>query len=578
MQRDLPIVMRLVSILLVLLLAAPVQAAILRTLYVDTDSLGGTCSDAYTAAENAAAAGTKPWCTLGAAGKEVIAGDRVYVRAGTYGGDSEIMTCDGTPPCSAWTTLELVKRGTATNGILYIAYPGETPIIDPQGSTPGQGTGNIYGILAGSSAVGLCAGGANQDLDCYDDTDCPGSTCDESTKDYYTTIDGFKFQNWSYFDPSPTATANSHNDSQYAFVVKKTGPSEPVPTDVTIQNCIFTNNNGGGVMHMQAVAGITFQDNLVYDNHTRGWTTAVNLYLIRGQAEGKQNIVRRNVIYDIEDDPPIWCIAKYCSGSQSFTTRCSYDLYTNTTPASPQGYGCMCGQNDHCESNTCTDRATECADGGCPCAGDTEGHGVIFDNSAALGDALIESNVIYNNEGGCITVFKSDNATIRNNTCYENGIRASGAEISMFTNNTSVHNNIIVPRAGHRGFGIYYGTPVYTIDPATNAADYNDVWASHRSDVFEWNYAGGSGTLAAYVAANTTYGYGTNSISSNPNFTNPTGSFALATDSPCIDTGDSGNMAPTDVDGATWSTNDMGAVAFFPQSKARGVTVVGVSF
>src|SRR5262245_59488762 len=55
----------------------------LRTLYVDRSSKGGPCSDAYTATVNAAAHGSKPWCTLGVAGVKTIAGDLVLVRSGT---------------------------------------------------------------------------------------------------------------------------------------------------------------------------------------------------------------------------------------------------------------------------------------------------------------------------------------------------------------------------------------------------------------------------------------------------------------------------------------------------------------
>src|SRR5262245_25718669 len=74
-----------------ILLAAALYAAwpthavaALRTLYVDHDSRGGPCSDAYTATQNATAspAGSKPWCTVGAAGKAVQAGDLVLVRGG----------------------------------------------------------------------------------------------------------------------------------------------------------------------------------------------------------------------------------------------------------------------------------------------------------------------------------------------------------------------------------------------------------------------------------------------------------------------------------------------------------------
>ena len=68
----------------------PALAAPLRTLWVDHDSQGGPCNDGYSASDNAAANGSKPWCTLSAAGKAARAGDLVTVRGGTY---KEPMVC-----------------------------------------------------------------------------------------------------------------------------------------------------------------------------------------------------------------------------------------------------------------------------------------------------------------------------------------------------------------------------------------------------------------------------------------------------------------------------------------------------
>src|SRR5262249_55967838 len=118
--------------LLLLLAARGAPGAPLRTVWVDHDSRGGACSDGYSAADNAAAAGAKPWCTLAAAAKAVRAGDLVTVRAGTY---KELMTCLN-PGCTGICVLELIKKGTAQNPITYKAYPGETPIIDPVGQIP----------------------------------------------------------------------------------------------------------------------------------------------------------------------------------------------------------------------------------------------------------------------------------------------------------------------------------------------------------------------------------------------------------------------------------------------------------
>src|SRR4249920_3050378 len=85
-------------LLFVAILGASVDASA-RTVWVDHDSRGGSCSDTYTIAENDAA---HPWCTLGAAGRNVQAGDTVRVRGGTY---SEPMVCGTNPGCSGMCVL-----------------------------------------------------------------------------------------------------------------------------------------------------------------------------------------------------------------------------------------------------------------------------------------------------------------------------------------------------------------------------------------------------------------------------------------------------------------------------------------
>lgn len=81
------------------------------TRYVDTNSLGGTCSDA------GAGTLTAPWCTLNKAYQTVTAGDGVLVRTGTY-------TEGGLRP---------TNNGTAGNYITFRAYPGELPVLDCTG-------------------------------------------------------------------------------------------------------------------------------------------------------------------------------------------------------------------------------------------------------------------------------------------------------------------------------------------------------------------------------------------------------------------------------------------------------------
>jgi hypothetical protein len=50
-------------------------------LYVDKDSIGGTCSDSHSAAENTL---STPWCSLGKAISSAPGGSKVIIRSGTY--------------------------------------------------------------------------------------------------------------------------------------------------------------------------------------------------------------------------------------------------------------------------------------------------------------------------------------------------------------------------------------------------------------------------------------------------------------------------------------------------------------
>jgi hypothetical protein len=74
-------------ILTVLLYIAFSTAAHAKELWVDTLSLGGSCSDARAREEVGA---STPWCSLDPAGDQAIAGDVVTVRKGTY---SKVQNC-----------------------------------------------------------------------------------------------------------------------------------------------------------------------------------------------------------------------------------------------------------------------------------------------------------------------------------------------------------------------------------------------------------------------------------------------------------------------------------------------------
>jgi len=620
--------------LLVLAMAAADRAHAARTLWVDHDSRGGRCNDAFTAADNAAAtpAGSKPWCTLAAAGKVAEAGDTIVVRGGTY---SDPMECGTAPGCSGMCVLELVKKGTAQAPIVYRAHDGETPVIEPRGAAPriDPPFGLVYGLCAGiTPPTGLCGGGARAGRECTsDDGDsthgCPGTKCPgccDRSPSFHTVIDGFTFRGWSFYDRDPAATNQRHRPSQYAVSLQ---PGTGMVTDVTLRRAELTGNDGGGAFHARATARVTLEYSHVHHNRTHGWTSAVNFWRSAGRDLGP-NVARGNLIHDNQDDPPVWCLPRYCGGDTALAGACTWDAYTNKTAAAPQGYGCGCSADADCQSRRCVARDCGPATGGCECAGDTEGHGIILDvslgtcapakqpaavcgwsedpacNHACTGTGapyaccrgraagaccddgeaggfVVESNVIHDNEGNCVSVFKASGALVRNNTCWHNQRRPGGGEITAFANRTTIVNNVAVPRSERSCQGsvcketyalaLYAQSALFPIRPETNREGANLLWAPGATAIVQWG-SGEAGTVEEFVRANgPRYGWGTHDLQTDPLFVNSAANppdLRLREGSPALGSGDAARLAPRDVGDAPCTTADRGAYRRCPAATA----------
>jgi parallel beta-helix repeat protein len=196
---------------------------------------------------------------------------------------------------------------------------------------------------------------------------------------------------------------------------------------------------------------------------------------------------------------------------------------------------------------------------------DSEGHGIIMDNCDAVSGALIENNVIWNNEGMCINIYQSDGATIRNNTCYMNGIRPGGGEISTLGNRTTVHNNILVPRGGTFALNLRYVNAGYNVDPGTMSEDADLIVAQSGDRVIWWGNS--VGTVAQFRAQNPG-GWGATTVIGDPLFVNAAGAdFHITAGSPARDTGDNLHGASVDIEGRTRPYGvvvDRGAYEFVP--------------
>ncbi|NJK87032.1 MAG: DUF1565 domain-containing protein [Bacteroidales bacterium] len=112
----------------------------------------------------------------------------------------------------------------------------------------------------------------------------------------------------------------------------------------------------------------------------------------------------------------------------------------------------------------------------------TDGNGIILDDfhcsqSWDIGQtggvnyphaSLIENNLCYNNGGRGIHIFNSDNATIRNNTCYYNNYILDqyghySADLQVEGAGCSLYNNIAIQKPSlstrSRAIKIYNQTP-----------------------------------------------------------------------------------------------------------------------
>ena len=118
-----------------------------------------------------------------------------------------------------------------------------------------------------------------------------------------------------------------------------------------------------------------------------------------------------------------------------------------------------------------------------------------MDYCVPTSSALIENNVIWSNEGWCITILNSYGATIRNNTCYQNGLRQDGSgELSSVGNNVAIHNNILVPQPGRLALSLRFARSDFTVDTSTVSENYNLLGVTSGATSVQWGTS--VGTLA----------------------------------------------------------------------------------
>jgi parallel beta-helix repeat protein len=113
------------------------------------------------------------------------------------------------------------------------------------------------------------------------------------------------------------------------------------------------------------------------------------------------------------------------------------------------------------------------------CKGFTDGNGIIIDDSRNTQsnkisysyNFLIENNLIYENGGSGISIFHSDNVTLRNNTTYKNCQLTPDSNkrselLLLQSSNIRIYNNIFYARENQ--YAYYKGSKCKRIDSYTN--------------------------------------------------------------------------------------------------------------
>lgn len=195
-----------------------------------------------------------PFLTMGEAFDNMLGGDTVYVKEGTY--DERISNTNEPPPGTSWD-----------NATTVAAYPGHTPIIQP--TYPGSGTLRVLDFNGAQGAV-----------------------------DAYIIFDGFVIDGVN-LNSNTIKITNSANHIRITNSTVKNGTntgilvSNEAPYVEIINNRIFNNGNGSGQhgVYLSTQNG-TVRGNTIYDNTDDG--VKVN----DESGQGDNNLVEDNIVYD----------------------------------------------------------------------------------------------------------------------------------------------------------------------------------------------------------------------------------------------------------------------------------------
>ncbi len=241
-----------------------------------------------------------PWATLQHAADEVMAGDTVLVRAGSYDGG------------------HFTTSGTAGEPIRLAAFPGETAIIDGDNPVTPDGInleGADYMIVEGLTVTGVTRAGIRAVL--CEQVTLRGNTTDANGR-------------WGIFtgfcdDLVIEGNVTSRSDDEHGIYVSNSGDRPVIRRNVIFdnaangihmngdasqggdgvisdaiveENVIFGNGLAGGSgINCDGVQSSFIRNNLIFDTHASG----ISLYRIDGGAPSTGNQVLNNTVHVADD-------------------------------------------------------------------------------------------------------------------------------------------------------------------------------------------------------------------------------------------------------------------------------------
>lgn len=203
----------------------------------------------------------------------------------------------------------------------------------------------------------------------------------------------------------------------------------------------------------------------------------------------------------------------------------------------------------------------------------TEGTGIIMDtlNSHSYANkTLIENNIISNNGGLCINVYKSDDVTVRFNTCYHNNqdpliTYPRGDIAAINANHTVIANNIVYTSPGPPA-----GVHALRDDPL-GQSEKGNVWVNNLAYGLASNGAtplGETDLTSSSAGGAPILASDGNILGADPLFRSPPNDFSLKESSPAIGAASSAYGAPEKDFGnksRKRSSYDLGALAAAPR-------------